>query len=308
MKNKGNLKLVYSDKYRVDIGAHVFPTEKYELIREKLVSEKDFDEGNFIPPGFPEDEDVLAVHERDYIYKLKNGKLSPYEIQIMELPYSSQLVEASLLCVGGTILACRNALSDGAGVHMGGGFHHAFPDHGEGFCVLNDVACGVRAIQGHAKVGKVLVVDCDLHQGNGTAFIFRGDDSVFTFSIHQENNYPAIKPAGDMDIGLEDGTGDEEYLGCLEENIPGIINSFKPEFILYVAGADPYINDILGGLSITLEGLKKRDELIIGMARDNRIPYAIVLAGGYAVDIRDTVQIQCNTIRTAFKEGSKHGK
>jgi acetoin utilization deacetylase AcuC-like enzyme len=300
MKAKNNLKLVYSDRYHVDIGPHVFPTEKYRLVKDRLASEDGLGEEYFISPGIPCDEDVFAVHTEEYIHKLKNAGLSSYEIQLMELPYSKGLIEASLLCVGGTILACRQAMKEGTGVHIGGGFHHAFPDHGEGFCVLNDIACGIRAAQKYDAAGKVLVVDCDLHQGNGTAFIFRDDDSVFTFSIHQENNYPYLKPPGSMDIGLEDGAGDGEYINSLEKNIPCIIKSFGPELMVYVAGADPYRKDALGGLALTLEGLKKRDELVIGLARAGKIPYAVVLAGGYAEDVDDTVTIHYNTIKTAI--------
>ncbi len=296
----GETKLIYSEKYRVDIGAHVFPTEKYRLIKERLIKQGLFKEDDFVSPVMPDEEDVLSVHTEEYLNKLKKGKLSMMEILTMELPYSGELVEASLLCVGGTIQACKNAIENGLGIHIGGGFHHAFPDHGEGFCVLNDIACGIRHLQKTKKIRKALIVDCDLHQGNGTAYIFREDKSVFTFSIHQENSYPAIKPPGDLDIGLADGAGDEEYLGKLKENIPGIISSFQPELILFVAGADPYEKDQIGGLSLTMEGLKKRDELVIGWAEEAKIPLCLVLAGGYALEVDDTVTIHCNTIKTAI--------
>jgi len=295
------VKLIYSEKYKVDIGAHVFPTEKYTLIKKRLIKQGMFKEDDFLSPPMPDEKDVLSVHTEEYLNKLKKGKLSMMEILTMELPYSEELVEASLLCVGGTIEACKNAIENGLGIHIGGGFHHAFPDHGEGFCVLNDIACGIKHLQRTKKIVKALIVDCDLHQGNGTAHIFREDKSVFTFSIHQENNYPAIKPPSDLDIGLADGAGDEEYLEKLKENIPGIISSFQPELILFVAGADPYEKDQIGGLSLTMEGLKKRDELVIGWAKDAKIPLCIVLAGGYALEVNDTVTIHCNTIGTAIK-------
>ncbi len=296
----GKIKLIYSEKYRVDIGAHVFPTEKYRLIKDKLIKQGLFKEDDFLPPPVPDEKDILLVHTEEYLNKLKEGKLSMMEILTLELPYSQELVEASLLCVGGTIQACSNAIESGLGIHIGGGFHHAFPDHGEGFCVLNDIACGVRHLQGAKKIARALIVDCDLHQGNGTAYIFRQDRNTFTFSIHQQNNYPGIKPPSSLDIGLADGTADEEYLQKLKENIPGIIDSFKPELILFVAGADPYERDQIGGLSLTMEGLKRRDELVIGWAKDSNIPLCIVLAGGYAYDVSDTVAIHCNTIRTAI--------
>jgi len=293
------IKLVYSEKYRVDIGAHVFPTEKYRLVKKRLIREGLFKEEDFVPPPMPDEKDILSVHTEEYLNKLKHGKLSMMEILTLELPYSQELVEASFLCVGGTILACKNAIETGLGIHIGGGFHHAFPDHGEGFCVLNDVACGIRHLQGVGKIVKAMVIDCDLHHGNGTAYIFRNERNVFTFSIHQENNYPAIKPPSDLDIGLRDGATDEEYLEKLRENIPRIIDSSRPELILYVAGADPYEKDQIGGLSLTMEGLKRRDELVIGWATDSKVPISIVLAGGYAYEVSDTVSIHCNTIRTA---------
>jgi len=293
-------KLIYSEKYRVDIGAHVFPTEKYALIKKILIKQGMFKEDDFLSPPMPDEKDVLSVHTEEYLNKLKKGQLSMMEILTMELPYSQELVEASLLCVGGTIQACKNAIENRLGIHIGGGFHHAFPDHGEGFCVLNDIACGIKYLQRTEKIVKALIVDCDLHQGNGTAYIFREDRSVFTFSIHQENNYPAIKPPSDLDIGLADGVSDEEYLEKLKENIPKIIDSFQPELVLFVAGADPYEKDQIGGLSLTMEGLEKRDELVIGWAKDANIPLCIVLAGGYAFEVNDTVTIHCNTIRTAI--------
>jgi len=296
----GKTKLIYSEKYSVDIGAHVFPTEKYGLIKQKLIKEGFFEEDDFISPPMPDEKDLLSVHTAEYLNKLKEGKLSMMEVLTLELPYSQELVEASLLCVGGTIQACSNAIETGLGIHIGGGFHHAFPDHGEGFCVLNDIACGIKHLQRDKKIVKALIIDCDLHHGNGTAYIFRKDNNVFTFSIHQENNYPAIKPPSDLDIGLADGTGDGEYLEKLRENIPGIIKSFQPELILFVAGADPYEIDQIGGLSLTIEGLKKRDELVIGWAKDANIPLSIVLAGGYAYEVSDTVAIHCNTIKTAI--------
>jgi len=298
-------KLVYSDKYRVDIGAHVFPTEKYGFIKQRLIRERLFREEDFLPSPMPDEKDILSVHTEEYLKKLKEGKLSMGEILTLELPYSKELFEASLLCVGGTIQACKIAVENGLGIHIGGGFHHAFPDHGEGFCVLNDIACGIRHLERNKKIAKALVVDCDLHHGNGTAYIFRNDKNVFTFSIHQENNYPLIKPPSDLDIGLDDGASDGEYLQKLEDNIPGIINSFQPELILFVAGADPYERDQIGGLSLTMEGLKKRDELVVRWAKDSNIPLSIVLAGGYAYEVSDTVAIHCNTIRTAVDVFSK---
>lgn len=291
--------IVYSEKYQVDIGTHVFPTLKYRLIHEALLK-GDFSPQDFVAPDPASDEDILLVHTTEYINKLKTGKLSPSEIFTMEVPYSKALVEASRICVGGTILASQNALKDGVGLHIGGGFHHAFPDHGEGFCVLNDIAVAIKRLKKDGAITKALVIDCDLHHGNGTAFIFANNRDVFTFSIHQENNYPAVKPPSNLDIGLEDGAGDDEYLGPLKTHIPKIIDNFRPDFIIYAAGADPYEHDQLGGLALTIGGLKERDKLIFGLAREKKISIACVLAGGYAVDVKDTVKIHTNTIKVGL--------
>lgn len=293
------MRLVYSPRYEADIGAHVFPTTKYRLVYERLIQDGTFSKEDFVEPTPASDDDVLLVHTPDYVTKLKTGTLSEWEIMRLELPYSKALVESTFLCAEGSILTGRFAFEDGASVHLGGGFHHAFPDHGEGFCVLNDHSIAIRRLQKDGVIKKALVVDCDLHQGNGTAFIFAGDDGVFTFSIHEQNNYPAVKPPSDLDIGLRDGAGDEEYLNHLRNNIPRIIRDFKPDLLFYVAGADPYENDQLGGLALTLEGLKARDELVIGEAWKAGLPVAVVLAGGYALKLEDTVTIHANTAKVA---------
>lgn len=295
-------KLVYSRDYDIDIGQHVFPTEKYRLIRRKLIAEKHLKESDFVIPAAASDEDVLLVHEGGYLDKLKNGALSPAEILALEVSYSKELVKASYVCVGGTILACQSALKHGIGMHIGGGFHHAFPDHGEGFCVFNDIAVGIKKMQKDREIKKALVVDCDLHQGNGTAFIFSQDKSVFTFSIHQENNYPFHKPPSDLDIGLRDRVRDDEYIGNLKEHVPAIISDFGPDLIIYVAGADPYKDDRIGALALSMDGLKRRDKFIFDTAKNYGIPAACVLAGGYAEDHNDTVQIHFNTIVTALEK------
>lgn len=295
------MKIVYSPYYEVDIGAHVFPTAKYRLIYENLIEKGIVKKDDIIFPSPAREEDILSVHTKAYLDKLKKGALSHQEIVKLELPYSKELAEASFLCAEGTILTVQVALKDKVGIHIGGGFHHAFADHGEGFCVLNDIAIGIRVAQKDGLVKKALVVDCDLHQGNGTAGIFRSDDTVFTFSIHQENNYPIVKTWGSLDIDLQDGTSDADYIRHLEENIPRIINTFKPDLILYVAGSDPYKFDQLGGLSLSIEGLRRRDQFVIETAFSHNIPIAIVLAGGYAFDINDTVRIHTNTILEALK-------
>lgn len=298
----GKIRLVYSKDYAVDIGDHVFPTSKYKLIKENILKDPDLKNiVDFVSPKSVREEDILLTHEKEYLNKLMHGTLSRDEILRMELPFSNDMVKASILCCGGTILSTQIALNDSLGIHIGGGFHHAFPDHGEGFCVLNDVAVAVKRLVKYGPVEKVLIVDCDLHQGNGTAAIFAGDKSVFTFSIHQENNYPFVKVPSNLDIGLEDGAGDDEYLSALSENIPAIIKDFKPEFIMYVAGADPYKEDRLGGLKLTKDGLRQRDEFVFGQAKAASIPIAVVLAGGYAFHESDTVDIHCNTIKSGIE-------
>jgi len=297
--------VVYSEEYDVDIGSHVFPTEKYKLIRKRLKDEGLLKDGDLIFALPASDEDILLVHTREYLDKMKNGKLSPEEAFRLELPYSRELVHASYICVNGTIRSCEVALEQGVGIHLGGGFHHAFADHGEGFCVFNDVAIAIKKMMAGGKIERAMIIDCDLHQGNGTAEIFSGDKNVFTFSIHQQNNYPFFKPKSDLDIGLADYARDKAYLGELREHIPKIVSRFKPGLILYVAGADPYRDDQIGNLGLTIEGLKQRDEFIFETARNFDVFIAVVLAGGYAADVGDTVTIHCNTVKTALKYGGR---
>jgi len=294
-------RVVYSEEYDVDIGSHVFPTEKYRLIRKKLKSEGVLTDADLIFPLPASDEDILLVHSREYLDKMKSGGLSFEEAFRLELPYSRELVHASYICVNGTIRSCAVAMDEGVGIHLGGGFHHAFSDHGEGFCVFNDVAIAVKRMMKDGRIRKAMTIDCDLHQGNGTADIFKGEKDVFTFSIHQQNNYPFFKPKSDLDIGLDDYASDKTYISRLREHIPKIISSFKPGLILYVAGADPYKDDQVGNLGLTIEGLKERDEFIFEIARNFCVPIAVVLAGGYAVKVKDTVEIHCNTVKSALK-------
>lgn len=293
-------RVVYTDAYLVDIGTHVFPTEKYRMIRDLLVEHDGFRKGDFVQPSPARDEDILLVHTRDYLEKLRKGTLSPEEQMRLELPYSKELADASFLCCDGSIRAAQHALEDRVGLHIGGGFHHAFPDHGEGFCVFNDIAVAIRRLQKDGRIKRAMVVDCDLHHGNGTAFIFRGDRDVFTFSIHQQDNYPFVKPPGTLDVGLEDGSGDTQYLEALQKHVPDAVRDFKPELIMYVAGADPYKEDQIGGLSLTMEGLRERDKFVFETASTNRIPVCVVLAGGYAIKKEDTARIHYTTIRTGL--------
>lgn len=295
--NKIYPELVYSNKYLINIGQHVFPTQKYHLLYKRLLKEKVFSKESFIEPNPISLEEALLVHTKEYIEKLINAKLTLDDMMRLELPYSKELVKASFICAGGTKLASMHALNEGVGIHIGGGFHHAFIDHGEGFCVLNDIAIAIKSLKVARLIKKVLVIDCDVHQGNGTAAIFSDDKDVFTFSMHQENNYPFPKMKSCLDIGLEDGTSDEAYNDLLTSNISNILNNFKPDLVIYAAGADTYANDQLGGLNLSIEGLKKRDEIVYNFAKLNMIPIAVVLAGGYAVLVEDTVTIHYNTVR-----------
>jgi acetoin utilization deacetylase AcuC-like enzyme len=282
----------------------VFPSIKYRLVKEKLLREHLAEPGDFVEPPPASDDDIALVHHREYLRKLQAGKLSYVEILRLEIPYSPELVRAVWLCTGGSILAGRLALEDGVCVNVGGGFHHAYPDHGEGFCVLNDFAVAIRRLQKDKTIEQTMTVDCDVHQGNGTAAIFGGDHTVFTLSIHQVNNYPYPKPPSSLDINLRDGVGDEEYLRELTQGLDRALAEFRPDLIFYVAGADPYRDDQLGGLKLSLEGLEKRDRLVFEKARGRNIPVAVTLAGGYARELEDTIQIHSNTIRVA-KEFAK---
>ena len=298
------LKLVYSDHYDLNLGNHVFPSIKYRLVKEKVLREHILEPGDFIEPAPASDDDIALVHHREYLRKLQTGKLSYLEVLRLEIPYSSELIRAVWLCAGGSILAGRLALEDRVAVNVGGGFHHAYPDHGEGFCVLNDFAVAIRCLQKDRTIERAMTVDCDVHQGNGTAAIFGGDHTVFTLSIHQENNYPYPKPPSSLDINLDDGVGDEEYLRELAQGLDRALAEFSPDLIFYVAGADPYREDQLGGLKLSLEGLEKRDRLVFEKSRAKNIPVAVVLAGGYARRLEDTIEIHSNTIRVA-KEFAK---
>jgi acetoin utilization deacetylase AcuC-like enzyme len=298
------LKLVYSDRYDLNLGSHVFPSIKYRLVKEKLLREHIAEPGDFIEPPPASDDDIALVHHREYLRKLQTGKLSYLEVLRLEIPYSPELVRAVWLCTGGSILAGRLALEDGAAVNVGGGFHHAYPDHGEGFCVLNDFAVAIRRLQKDRTIERAMTVDCDVHQGNGTAAIFGGDHTVFTLSIHQENNYPYPKPPSSLDINLRDGVGDEEYLRELAQGLDRALEEFSPDLIFYVAGADPYRDDQLGGLKLSLQGLEKRDRLVFEKAKQKNIPAAVILAGGYARRVEETVEIHVSTIRVA-KEFAK---
>jgi acetoin utilization deacetylase AcuC-like enzyme len=319
-------KLIYSDNYYLPIGEHVFRADKYRLIRERLVLQHIASESDFMGPEPAREGDVLLVHSPHYVNKLMEGALSAREELQMEIPYSPEIVDAFMLHTGGSILAAELALRDGVCMNIGGGFHHAFPDHGEGFCMINDFAVAIRVMQQRGRIKCAMTIDCDVHQGNGTAFIFGNSatksnvlpstaagtlrltpdatptgkvNEVFTISLHQEHNYPYVKPASSIDVNLPDGCGDAEYLAWLDNAVSSGLRQFDPDLICYVAGADPFREDQLGGLNLTIEGLKKRDELVFRSARTRNIPVMTTYAGGYATNVEDTVTIHCNTVIAA---------
>jgi len=292
-------KVVYHPRYDLDLGPHVFPSQKFKMVHDALLQEGLAEPGDFLMPEPAGDADILRVHTPAYMQKLQTDSLTLSERMKLEIPVSEATVQAFWLAAGGSILTARNALRDGFAANLSGGFHHAYPGHGEGFCMLHDVAIAIRALQSAGEIRTAMTVDTDVHHGNGTAAIFANDASVHTLSIHQENNYPMPKPPSDHDIGLEDGTRDAEYLDALEEGLLYSLKSFVPDLIFYVGGADPYREDQLGGLALTMEGLQKRDRLVFEHARRRGIPVASTMAGGYARRVADTVRIHVNTIVAA---------
>lgn len=287
------MRVVHSRSYEITLPGHVWPTTKYRRIANALGGES----FTFVEPVPASWDDLALVHTREYLDKLRGGLLTPADIATLELPWTPAFADVFRLMTGGTILAAASALADGSAAHLGGGLHHAFANHGEGFCPLNDVAVAVRVLQHSSRIRRAAIVDLDVHQGNGTAMIFERDDTVFTFSMHQQHNYPVFKPRSDLDIGLEDGAGDDRYLSALAAALPHVFEG-RPELIVYVAGADPFEGDRLGGLAVTKAGLAERDRLVIAAAREAGVPLVTVLAGGYAGDVRDTVDIHVTTIRT----------
>jgi acetoin utilization deacetylase AcuC-like enzyme len=293
-----SFRVFYSPYYYADIGEnHVFPIRKFELVRECLLKEGTLKPEQIVEPEPASVEDVLLVHTEDYISRLIDGSLTGKEIRRLGLPWSKSLVRRSFLATSGTINAAKSALANGVSSNLAGGTHHAFPDRGEGFCVLNDVAVAIRVLQRERLAKRFLIVDLDVHQGNGTAFIFQNAPEVFTFSMHGAKNYPLFKEDSTLDVELPDKTGDSDYLQILSENLPRVF-AHEPGIVFYLAGADPFEKDKLGRLSLTMAGLQRRDELVLEYARAHSIPVVTVMSGGYAADINDTAQIHCNTIRT----------
>ena len=290
--------VVYSPEYECDIGRHVFPTEKFRLVRDGLIAAGLIAAGDVIVPEPAPREDLLLVHTAEYLDDLDALRWTP-RTRMSELPLTAAIVRAYVLAAGGTTRAAREAMTHRVGVHLGGGFHHAFADLASGFCYINDLAVAVRVLQRDGAVRRAAVVDCDLHQGNGTAHLFQDDPSVFTFSIHQEHLYP-VKERSDLDIGLDNGTGDEAYLERLSDGLARVWDH-QPELVLYQAGADPYEDDQLGALRLTLAGLLARDRLVLEGCATRGIPAVVTLGGGYARRVSDTVRIHQSTCELGLK-------
>jgi acetoin utilization deacetylase AcuC-like enzyme len=290
------MRAFYSDRYVIALPEHhQFPIIKYAMIRQRL-DRKGYQISEPTPAGRDE---ILLVHTPDYYDRLVAGRLSEREIRRLGLPWSEALVGRSRLSVAGTLAAARAAASDGIAANLGGGTHHAFADHGEGFCVLNDIAVAIRVLRAEGLIRRAAVIDLDVHQGNGTAAVFRDDPEVFTLSLHGEKNYPLVKQQSTVDVALADGTGDEEYLSLLSLHLATVLDRFRPDIVFYQAGVDPYFDDRLGRLSLTHEGLKRRDLMVFTECRARAVPCAITLGGGYARKVADTVEAHCNTMRAA---------
>jgi acetoin utilization deacetylase AcuC-like enzyme len=292
--------LYYSDLVTVPVPRwHPFPAGKSRLLRERLAGCGRFASHDFVSAESPTEDEIARVHDGDYLWRLARGELHRAERKALGLPWSREAVERSRRSAGATLAAARTALRDGWAANLGGGSHHAFADRAEGFCFLNDVAIAAQALLAEGRIARIVVVDCDVHQGNGTAAIFAADDRVFTFSIHARDNFPFPKERSDLDIELPDGTCDDEYLWHLERGLDEALERSQPQLAFYVSGADPYEDDRLGRLALTKRGLARRDAHVLGVLRARGIPVALTMAGGYARDIEDSVAIHANTVLTA---------
>ncbi len=288
---------------------HRFPIEKYALLRDRVIADGVIPAERVHGPERVRADEMRLVHTADYVERLTCGRLTESEIRLIGLPWSPHLVERSYRAVGGTLAAAGAALEHGVAMNLAGGTHHAFADCGEGYCVFNDSAIAARAMQAEGRAQRLVILDCDVHQGNGTAAVFESDPEVFTFSMHGAKNYPLFKQRSSLDVELADGTGDEEYLAALARHLPRAFDH-GPEIVFYLGGADPYAGDKLGRLSLSIEGLRARDEMVLRECRARGVPVATVMSGGYAADIDDTVEIHCNTIRAvkAVFEGGTSSK
>jgi acetoin utilization deacetylase AcuC-like enzyme len=298
------MKVLHCDQFTYPLPAgHRFPAAKYAGLRE-LVQKELVPPCELLVPDAATDKELLRVHQPEYLGKVIAGALTDREVRRIGLPWSPELVERSRRSVGGTVEACRVAVADGVAVSLSGGTHHAFPDHGAGYCIFNDIAVAIRAMQAEGRARRIVVVDCDVHQGDGTAAIFAGDSGVFTFSIHGAKNFPLRKERSDLDVGLPDGTSDTNYLDALEVGLERSLALACADLAIYLAGADPYVGDTLGRLALSMDGLAARDRLVFDHCRGAGLPVAVVMGGGYAKNIRDTVGIHFQTVRVAAEHRS----
>lgn len=292
--------IFYTDHFVLPLPpGHRFPMEKYARLRERVAAAGLAGDGRMQVPAAVTDVELERAHDRDYVQKVHAGALSPAEMKRIGFPWTPAMVERSRRSAGATLEACRAALSRGIAVNLAGGTHHAFRDRGEGYCVFNDSAIAALAMQAEGRVRRVAVIDCDVHQGNGTAAILAGDPSVFTFSIHGANNFPFRKEESDLDIELPDGTGDDAYLVALERGVCHALSAGQPDLVIYLAGADPFEGDRLGRLALTKAGLAARDRMVLSLVRDADLPVAITMAGGYARHIDDSVDVHFSTVSIA---------
>jgi acetoin utilization deacetylase AcuC-like enzyme len=303
------MRIFYSDPFVLPLPrGHRFPMEKYVLLRRRVETWKLVPPGNLLLADAATDEELALVHHSEYLRKIREGDLTPMETRRMGFPWSPALLERSRRSVGATLGAAASALERGMGISLSGGTHHAFPDRGEGFCVFNDVAVASRAMQAQGRADRVVILDLDVHQGNGTAAIFRNDPTVFTLSVHGANNYPFRKEPSDLDLELADGAGDEEFLQVARDGVEGALGTGTFDLAFFLAGADPFKGDRLGRLAVTKEGLQRRDRLVLEACREAGLPVAVVMSGGYASPVEDTVDIHFATVRMAARMASSYGR
>ena len=303
------LKLFYTDPYTIPLPQnHTFPIHKYTLLRKRLLDSGVVKAENFHIPHAATREEITRVHEPQYFDRLQAGQLTSKEIRPIGLPWSNEFVARARRSAGATIEACRHAMAAGVTANLGGGTHHAFADRGQGYCLLNDAAIASRALQADDTAGRILIIDCDVHQGNGTAAIFKNDPSVFTFSIHGKKNFPFVKEKSDLDIALDDETGDSAYLDALEKGLEQSLTRSHAEIALYLAGADPYKDDRFGRLALSKKGLAERDRMVFNRCHDAGLPIAVTMAGGYARQVQDTVDIHYQTILAVVEFQQKFRK
>lgn len=303
------MKIFYTDHFVLPLPpGHTFPMAKYRLLRERVAASGLVAPGDLVEPPAATDEQLARAHDPEYIARMAAGRVTADEMRKVGFPWSAFLVERSRRSSGATTEAARAALADGIGVNLAGGTHHAFRDHGEGYCLFNDAVVAARQLQAEGRVVSVLIIDLDVHQGNGTAAVCAADPTIYTFSVHGAKNYPWRKERSDLDVELPDRTGDAAYLAAVDVGLARAVEESKPDLAVYLAGADPFEGDRLGRLAVTKPGLAERDRLVFEACRRHGIPFAIVMAGGYAKDVADTVDIHWQTVRRAIEAVGANGR